>query len=244
MVSLPATLYAKPAVIGHRGSSATHAENSPAAFERAFACGAEAVELDVIPTADGVLAVTHDFETVEGLEVTQTAFGELSGIARLEDVLRLPGGVFDIEMKTRPGLGIADPEYAALVVRAIRNARIPGRCLVRSFDPALLREIHRLDPQLPLAAITANPFTNWVRFAEKAEASCISPHRRLVSARRVARAQQAGLYVMPWTANRPATWRKLLKAGVDGIVTDDPAALVDFLRRERGRMPGRWPAKT
>ena len=241
MVSLPDALYARPAVIGHRGSSSNHPENSLAAFEAAFACGAGAVELDVIPTADGVLAVTHDFETGDGLVIAQTAFCDLKGIARLEDVLRLPAGVFDIELKTRPGLGIADSEYAALVVRVIRDAAIPGRCMVRSFEPALLREIHRLAPQHPLAAITANPFTNWVRLAQKAQASCISPHRRLVSARRVAKAQRAGLYVMPWTANRPATWRRLLKAGVDGIITDDPAALVDYVKRVHA--PGRWPAR-
>jgi len=35
--------------------------------------------------------------------------------------------------------------------------------------------------------------------------------------------------VVPWTANRPADWRRLVRAGVDGIITDDPAGLIAFL---------------
>ena len=35
---------------------------------------------------------------------------------------------------------------------------------------------------------------------------------------------------MPWTANLPEEWARLVKAGVDGIITDDPAALIDWLK--------------
>jgi glycerophosphoryl diester phosphodiesterase len=35
--------------------------------------------------------------------------------------------------------------------------------------------------------------------------------------------------VYPWTVNRERDWRRMLRAGVDGIITDDPAALIAFL---------------
>jgi glycerophosphoryl diester phosphodiesterase len=35
---------------------------------------------------------------------------------------------------------------------------------------------------------------------------------------------------MPWTANRSEDWVTLVAASVDGIITDDPAALIAWLR--------------
>src|SRR5450759_1398239 len=49
-----------PLVIAHRGASRDAPENTPAAFEAAIALGADAVELDVRRTADGVLVVHHN----------------------------------------------------------------------------------------------------------------------------------------------------------------------------------------
>ena len=49
-----------PEVHGHRGARAVAPENTMAGFRHAFAAGADAVELDVRATADGVLVVHHD----------------------------------------------------------------------------------------------------------------------------------------------------------------------------------------
>lgn len=54
------TLRRSPLVIAHRGSSALLAEHTMAAYERAVADGADAVECDVRLTADGVLVCVHD----------------------------------------------------------------------------------------------------------------------------------------------------------------------------------------
>jgi len=44
-------------------------------------------------------------------------------------------------------------------------------------------------------------------------------------------AHAAGLTVIPWTANSPQDWDRLIAAGVDAIITDDPAALIAHLKR-------------
>jgi glycerophosphoryl diester phosphodiesterase len=46
----------------------------------------------------------------------------------------------------------------------------------------------------------------------------------------VAQAHAAGLTVVPWTVDKPEDWPKLVDAGVDGIITDDPAALIAWLK--------------
>jgi glycerophosphoryl diester phosphodiesterase len=42
--------------------------------------------------------------------------------------------------------------------------------------------------------------------------------------------QNKGFRVIPWTANKPEQWEKLLDIGVDGIITDYPRALKQYLR--------------
>ncbi|MCF3936162.1 glycerophosphodiester phosphodiesterase [Acuticoccus sp. M5D2P5] len=48
------------AIVAHRGASATHRENSPAAWRAAVAAGADAVEADVRVTRDGRVVILHD----------------------------------------------------------------------------------------------------------------------------------------------------------------------------------------
>jgi glycerophosphoryl diester phosphodiesterase len=48
------------AVFGHRGASGYRPENTLEAFALAFELGADAIECDLIPTADGELIIRHD----------------------------------------------------------------------------------------------------------------------------------------------------------------------------------------
>jgi glycerophosphoryl diester phosphodiesterase len=51
----------------------------------------------------------------------------------------------------------------------------------------------------------------------------------LVTPEQVKAAHAANLEVVPWTANTPEDWRKLIDAGVDAVITDDPAGLIAYL---------------
>jgi glycerophosphoryl diester phosphodiesterase len=54
--------HAAPLVIGHRGASGYRPEHTRAAYELAFALGADAVEPDLVATKDGVLVLRHENE--------------------------------------------------------------------------------------------------------------------------------------------------------------------------------------
>lgn len=47
-------------IVAHRGGSAWALENTVAAFQKAANLGVDAVEIDVLPSADGVLVAYHD----------------------------------------------------------------------------------------------------------------------------------------------------------------------------------------
>lgn len=55
-----AVLLTDQVIVAHRGASGHAPEHSFAAYDLALAMGAEYIEQDVLPTADGVLVVVHD----------------------------------------------------------------------------------------------------------------------------------------------------------------------------------------
>lgn len=73
-------------VVAHRGASAAHPPgNTLEAFRAAIALGADWVELDVRPTADGRLAVQHDAELADGRTIAAVDAAALPGWVPLLD---------------------------------------------------------------------------------------------------------------------------------------------------------------
>ena len=102
-----------PLILGHRGLSARHLENSLEAFRAALAAGMDGLELDVQPTADGVAMVLHD-DTLERTALGSGALRRLrmaelpllkngEAIPSLSEVLELPAAHFNVELKGEPG---------------------------------------------------------------------------------------------------------------------------------------------
>lgn len=63
--------HSSPLVIGHRGASGYRPEHTSAAYELAFALGADAVEPDLVATRDGVLVLRHENEISGTTDVAQ-----------------------------------------------------------------------------------------------------------------------------------------------------------------------------
>lgn len=214
-------------VVGHRGSRSTHPENTLEAFRYAIEIGADAVELDIVVTSDGELAVTHD--PVRG------SFGDLDpSVPRLEDALALAPGnsvVFDIEMKDCGRLTPEPLAYACMLIERIDAPALKDRIMVRSFEHRFLRALYSLRPDIPLIALIEDAQPDWAAVCREAPACCISPRHEQVTTAAVDSAHAAGLAVIPWTANRPEDWTRLIECGVDAIITDDPEKLLRFVRQ-------------
>jgi glycerophosphoryl diester phosphodiesterase len=88
----------------------------------------------------------------------------------------------------------------------------------------------KLAPEIRLSALYTGTPRDFVAIAREAGAGIVSPKMALVTPEQVRAAHQAGLQVVPWTANTPAQWDRLIAAGVDAIISDDPAALLAHLR--------------
>ncbi|MGH9663816.1 MAG: glycerophosphodiester phosphodiesterase, partial [Bryobacteraceae bacterium] len=102
--------------------------------------------------------------------------------------------------------------------------------VVQSFDFRTLAAMRRMAPGIRLAALYERKEPDFAALAGLVDIA--SPDFRLVTAKKTAEAHSAGLHVVPWTANAPAEWDALLGACVDGIITDDPAALIAYLQQK------------
>lgn len=154
----------------------------------------------------------------------------------LEEVFALAGRgsfVFNIETKIdskRPEMAPEPAAYAKLVVDAVRRHKLESRVIVQSFDFRTLHEVKKLAPEIRLSALYAGFPKDFVKLAGEGQAGIASPVWQIVTKGKVKKAHQAGLQVIPWTANSEFAWKKLIKAQVDAIITDDPAALIAYLK--------------
>lgn len=159
----------------------------------------------------------------------------------LEEVFALaPKGkfLFNIETKSfpqRPEVTPPPKEFAKLVLALIRKHHLESRVVLQSFDFRTLHAMKELAPEIKLSALYTGPPRSFVEIGKEAGAQIVSPEFKLVTADEVKAAHAAGLEVLPWTANKPEDWERLAAAGVDGIISDDPAALIAFLKARHGR---------
>jgi glycerophosphoryl diester phosphodiesterase len=141
-----------PIVLGHRGLSASHLENSLEAFQAALSAGMDGFELDVQPTADGVCCVLHDDDlgrTSHGKGVLRKLkCSELprlrndEAVPRLSDVLELKARLVNVELKGEPGWQQA--------LAAVEAAEALGRVIFSSFEHS---EVLQLWAQCPEARV-------------------------------------------------------------------------------------------
>ena len=162
-------------------------------------------------------------------------------VPSLDEVLALaPKGDFQFNIETKifkdkPHLTPPPEEFARLVLEAVRRHKLEQRVILQSFDFRTLHAMKKLAPAIRLAALYGEGPRDFVEIAREAGVGIISPNWKLVTPEKTAQAHRAGLEVVAWTANRPEEWDALIAAGVDAIITDDPAALIRYLKASRLR---------
>ena len=136
---------------------------------------------------------------------------------------------FNIETKIDPRhqeLAPAPEDFVQKVLAVIRKHKLEKRIILQSFDFRTLHAMKKLAPEIELSALISGP----VKSAKESGAQIISPEFHSVTPELVKAAHEAKLQVVAWTANQPAEWDLLLAAGVDAIISDDPAGLIAHLK--------------
>jgi glycerophosphoryl diester phosphodiesterase len=232
----------KPWVIAHRGASGHTPENTLVAFERAVQLGAGFIETDLHLTRDARFVAIHDAtleRTTNGRgEVRDFTLAELrrldagmwydrehmgQRIPTLEEILdfaRKHDVIFYLEVKYDASWGMHHSLIAAL-----QAADYAGRTIVISFDQATLAALRRVDPAAMMGFLVDEAGTDSVKEAIELGARQLCPKAHLVTRELVDQAHGADLQVATWTVDDPEEMRRVIGAGVDGVMTNFPDRL-------------------
>jgi glycerophosphoryl diester phosphodiesterase len=225
-------------VIAHRGASGDAPENTLAAFDLALAQGADALELDVRPAADGSLVTVHDPTLARTLgderaveDVTGADLDRLDHPARpttLDAVLERYGA------STRYFIDLKDPAPAweRRVLDAVERHGVAGRVTLQSFDTDALVRLHAAAPALAYSTVYRRADSAGIDLdAVPPFATAIAPWHPHVDADLVTSARGHGLGVRPWTVDDAPEAKRLLAFGVVALFTNLPRVVSPVVRR-------------
>ncbi|MEW1638711.1 glycerophosphodiester phosphodiesterase [Streptomyces sp. NPDC093801] len=223
--------------VGHRGDPYRVRENTLPSVDSAFARGADAVEVDVRLTRDGVPVLLHD-ETLQRLwghdvrldAVTAPQLKELcgGGVPTLREALTEAGaGRLMIDL---PG---AAAEAVRTVVDLVRECGARDRTYYCG-GPNTMLAVRAADPgaEIALTWTTLSP-------PRRVLVDAVSPRWLnyrfgLVTRELTDALHRDGLLVSAWTADTKRSMRALLRAGADSVTTNRLDALA-AVRAEPGR---------
>ncbi|HNW43273.1 MAG TPA: glycerophosphodiester phosphodiesterase [Elusimicrobiales bacterium] len=145
---------------------------------------------------------------------------------------------FNIETKINPGLPGNSPapaDFARLVVEVVKKFNLEDRVIIQSFDYRTLAEVKKLSSKILKAQLTSDDLVAPKDAVNSSGAEILSPYFEWINKDIVELAHKDGLQVIPWTLNEPAYWDKAIEYGVDGIITDYPADLIEYLKAKKLR---------
>ncbi|MFX0104947.1 MAG: glycerophosphodiester phosphodiesterase [Candidatus Hodarchaeota archaeon] len=232
-------------IFAHRGASNVAPENTLKAFKKAIELQADFVEFDVQQSKDGVLVIMHDANTfrttgyaaiVEKMtlkQLKQLDCGQGEKIPTLNELIEVTKGKIGLncEIKSK---GIAEK-----VVEIFRDANIIESTIISSFNHNELLKIQKLEPRLRLASLNPKQ-TGWIiswfsrrtilKSASQNQFYAINPLYLLVNKNLVKKAHNKNLMVFPWTVDSKTTIKRLVKIGVDGIITNNISRVKEVVK--------------
>jgi glycerophosphoryl diester phosphodiesterase len=232
----------RPLIISHAACGGHAPENTLAGIRKAIELGAEAVEIDVQASADGVPILMHDLtvdRTTNGSgEVAALSLPELRAldaggepVPTLAEVLDLTKGKVLLIME------IKQPGIEQHIAHIIHDKQALDDVMAWSFYPAALEGMRAAEPQIPCALLVAGEsMAIWEKMrslAVKLGVQGVSVFAPAID-ERIAEDCRRGLALYSWTPDSEAEIERLARLGVDGVCSNFPERVVSVLAGLRG----------
>lgn len=245
-------------IVAHRGVPDKAPENTIAAFERAIELGADAVELDVRLTADGVPVVYHYFYLDENTSVSGPIFNytfeqlqEVSvwgrgshgassaRISTLHAVLDAIGGRIGLEIEIKG----PEPEAPTFVAEVLRHFKpLWDTVEVTSYyEPILLLSLQEECPGLKADLLIPRSEV-WMRLdvvayqalqrARLAQAHAVHLHPSQLSWEVVSTIRRRGIEIHAWDVNDEQALETVLELDVARVDTDHFQKVFNLYQRK------------
>jgi glycerophosphoryl diester phosphodiesterase len=138
-----------------------------------------------------------------------------------------------ISFDSADGLTAAGLRAAQSLVEQIEASGIKERIIVQSFNPLAIDAVKQFDPTIKTLYLTPRGALLNLGYASLRGHEYVAPQFASpdLNADFVASAHALGKQVVPWTADTEADIRGLIDIGVDGIITNFPACLLQMQNR-------------
>ena len=159
-------------------------------------------------------------------------------IPTLKEVFELtkkyPKIEFNIETKIfadHPDITPTPEIFVKSILDIVKKYKLEERVIVQSFNYRTLKEVQKRNPKIRTSQLLKHkPKKDIVEMAQKLKVNIISPKHSWLTKKMVQGLQKKGIKVAPWTANTKKDWDRLIKMGVNSIITDSPRELIHHLK--------------
>nr|WP_303243999.1 glycerophosphodiester phosphodiesterase family protein [uncultured Cellulosilyticum sp.] len=226
--------------IAHHGASVYARENTMEAFEKAIQLGADGIKTDVQLSSDGVMVLIHDEQlgrVVEGNGwVKNHSFLELKrlGVPSLEELLTLSkkNNLFlNLELKNSLA------HYEGLeekIIDTLYRYDMMEQVVLSSFNHYSLVKCKQIDNSARTAILCGQPLYRVERYCSYVGANGIHASYKNITKEMVTQANKADLAISAYTVDDEMEMKRLIKLGVDMIITNYPDKLKEVIKkRER-----------
>jgi glycerophosphoryl diester phosphodiesterase len=223
-----------PRWIAHRGGGTLVPENTLAGIRLASRLGFQAVEFDVMLSADGTPVLIH----AETLERTTNGAGRVCDtpdrilfdldagggerIPRFDEAAMLCrelGLIANVEIKPAAGHDIATAEAVSRLADELwRGADVPP--LLSSFSLTALEVARDLAPAVPRGVLFDEPPADWREVLRRLRAVSLHCDAGLLCDAVLAEARAHAIPVLCYTVNEPEAAQALFARGVSALFTD------------------------
>jgi glycerophosphoryl diester phosphodiesterase len=156
-------------------------------------------------------------------------------VPTLDQVLELVAGRLTVMCELKQTLG--EPDYDQQLVDAvlivIEKHTAATWTAIHSFQPAMVERARNTQTRVSATIISppvaGESLDRLLGAVLKRNAQAISVEHSCVTRELVVRAKQRQITVWTWTADTPEDWARVIEAGVDGIITNVPHQLRDYL---------------
>ncbi|MCX8184865.1 MAG: glycerophosphodiester phosphodiesterase [Sulfolobales archaeon] len=192
---------------------------------KAVEVGADGVVLDLFLSRDGV-PVASNREELGGRRLSELEYRSLAGVVELSSLLSYS----DIELL----LWIRDMRALDVAARAIRErGSLKKHCLIVE-DVLQLRAVRNVSREVCVATLVRNPFPN-LQLISREGSNAIAAPASVLRPRLARECSTRGLKLYAWLVNDVSLAAKVVKYGVEHLVTSRPT-----LKRELSQYVQTW----
>ncbi len=233
LLALVVTSMKPSMVIGHRGAAGYAPENTIASFEKAIELGVQMIEFDVRLCKTGQLVVIHD-ETVdrttngEGLvsdmtidELKELDAGDGQSIPTLQEVLDVIDRRIWVNIELK-GDHTAEPVADVIKKYISKKGWRHEDFLVTSFNHYIVSDFKIACPDVPTGAISIATYLDYGSYLQRLGVQVAVIFVDSAIDKIISDIRARGVEVVIFTVNDQACISRMLRLGVNGIISDYP----------------------